>query len=66
MVVHFYEIAKRAGIDRSAASANRLGRGVDLDIELPGTKKGLVPTRAWRQAQGKPWNLGDTIVHGIG
>jgi len=64
--VYFYEIAKRAGIDRIAAMANRFGLGVDLDIELPGTNKGLVPTRAWRQAQGKPWNLGDTIVHGIG
>ncbi|TDH62585.1 penicillin-binding protein 2 [Dankookia rubra] len=64
--VYFYEIAKRAGIDRIAAMANRFGLGVDLEIELPGTKRGLVPTRAWRQAQGKPWNLGDTIVHGIG
>ncbi|WP_090561829.1 penicillin-binding protein 2 [Belnapia rosea] len=64
--VYFYEVAKRAGIDRIAAMANRFGLGTDLEIELPGTKKGLVPTRAWRQAQGKPWNLGDTIVHGIG
>lgn len=64
--VYFYEVAKRTGIDRIAAMANRFGLGVELDIELPGTKKGLVPTRAWRQAQGKPWNLGDTVVHGIG
>jgi penicillin-binding protein 2 len=64
--VYFYEVAKRVGIDRIAAMASRFGLGVDLDIELPGTKRGLVPTRAWRQAQGKPWNLGDTIVHGIG
>ncbi|WP_424134989.1 penicillin-binding protein 2 [Roseomonas chloroacetimidivorans] len=63
---YFYEMAKRTGIDRIAAMANRLGLGVDLDIELPGTRRGLVPTRAWRQAQGKPWNLGDTVVHGIG
>jgi len=64
--VYFYEVAKRTGIDRIAAMANRFGLGTDLDIELPGTNKGLVPTRAWRQAQGKPWNLGDTVVHGIG
>ncbi|WP_426958000.1 penicillin-binding protein 2 [Muricoccus radiodurans] len=63
---YFYEMAKRTGIDRIAAMANRLGLGVDLEIELPGTRRGLVPTRAWRQAQGKPWNLGDTVVHGIG
>ncbi|MGG5810336.1 penicillin-binding protein 2 [Falsiroseomonas sp. CW058] len=64
--VYFYEMAKRIGIDRIAAMARRFGLGVPLDIELPGTRPGLVPTREWRQAQGKPWALGDTVVHGIG
>jgi penicillin-binding protein 2 len=64
--VFFYQVALRTGIDRIAAMANRLGMGVKLDIELPGARTGLVPTREWRKAQGKPWNLGDTVVHGIG
>jgi penicillin-binding protein 2 len=64
--VYYYEVAKRLGIDRIAAMARRLGLGVPLDIELPGTRTGLVPDRAWRQAQGRPWALGDTVVHGIG
>jgi penicillin-binding protein 2 len=64
--VFFYETARRTGIDHIAAMANRFGLGVHLDIELPGARKGFVPTRAWRIAQGKPWNIGDTIVHGIG
>ena len=64
--VYFYNVALRTGIDRIAAMSNRFGLGVKLDVELPGARKGLVPTRAWRQKQGKPWNLGDTIVHGIG
>jgi penicillin-binding protein 2 len=64
--VFFYEVARRTGMDHIAAMANRFGLGVKLDIELPGTRKGLVPTREWRIAQGKPWNIGDTIVHGIG
>jgi penicillin-binding protein 2 len=64
--VYFYEMAKRTGIDRIAAMANRFGMGVDLEIELPGARRGVVPTRAWRQAQGHAWNLGDTVVHGIG
>lgn len=64
--VYFYEMAKRVGIDRIAAMSNRFGLGVDLEIELPGTRRGLVPTRAWRQAQGRPWAMGDTVVHGIG
>lgn len=64
--VYFYDIAKRIGIDRIAAMARRFGMGVPLDIELPGARAGLVPTRAWRIAQGHAWNIGDTIVHGIG
>lgn len=64
--VFFYEVARRTGIDRVAAVANRFGIGVDLDIELPGARRGLMPTRAWRQAQGKAWNIGDTISCGIG
>jgi penicillin-binding protein 2 len=53
-------------MDRIAAMSHRFGLGVDLDIELPGARRGLVPTRGWRQAQGHPWNIGDTIVHGMG
>ncbi len=64
--VYFYELAKRIGMDRIAAMARRFGLGVPLDIELPGTRQGMVPTREWRLAQGKPWALGDTVVHGIG
>src|SRR6202011_1790177 len=36
------------------------------EIDLPGTRDGMVPTRAWSIAQGRPWNVGDTIVCGIG
>ncbi|QYU67958.1 hypothetical protein J4558_24370 [Leptolyngbya sp. 15MV] len=64
--VYFYEMAKRIGMDRIAAMSRRFGLGVPLDIEMPGTRAGLVPTRDYRIAQGKPWALGDTVVHGIG
>jgi penicillin-binding protein 2 len=64
--VYFYEVARRTGIDRITAMAKRFGMGVPLDIELPGTRSGFSPTRDWRIKQGKPWNLGDTVVHGIG
>ncbi|MBV9734995.1 MAG: penicillin-binding protein 2 [Acidisphaera sp.] len=64
--VFFYETARRTGIDRIAAMAHRLGLGVDLAIELPEARSGLIPTREWRIAEGHAWNIGDTIVSGIG
>ncbi len=64
--VYFYEMAKRTGINRIAAMARRFGLGVDLDIELPGTRRGLVPTREWLEGRGRTWSQGDTVVHGIG
>ena len=64
--VFFFELARRVGIDRLAAMANRFGIGVDLDIELPGARKGLMPTRAWRQSRGHAWGIGDTVNCGIG
>jgi penicillin-binding protein 2 len=64
--VFFYETARRTGMDRIAAMANRLGLGVELEIDLPGQRTGLIPTREWRMAEGHAWNLGDTVVAGIG
>jgi penicillin-binding protein 2 len=64
--VFFYETARRIGIDRIAAMAHRFGLGAALDIDLPGARSGFIPTREWRIGQGHPWNLGDTVVSGIG
>lgn len=64
--VFFYTVAQRTGIDKVAAMANRFGIGVDLELDLPGARKGLMPTKAWRAGQGKAWNIGDTISCGIG
>jgi penicillin-binding protein 2 len=64
--VFFYHVARRTGIDRIAAMGRRLGMGVELDTDLPGTRSGLMPTRAWRRAHGRAWSLGDTVVSGIG
>lgn len=64
--VFFYETARRCGIDHVAAMAHRLGMGVDLPIDWPGAKKGLIPSREWSASKGRYWNIGDTIVAGIG
>jgi penicillin-binding protein 2 len=65
--VFFYHTADVLGIDRIAAMANRFGLGVDLGIEIPGERTGLIPTRAWKLATtGVTWQRGDTISCGIG
>lgn len=65
--VYFYELAKKVGIDRIAAMAKRLGLGQSLDLDMPGERNGLIPTKAWKQATiGVPWQLGETLVSGIG
>jgi len=65
--VYFYEIAKRTGIDRIAAMANRMGLGEKLGIDLPGERSGLVPTKRWKRgALDASWHQGETLIAGIG
>ncbi|MEZ5848763.1 MAG: penicillin-binding protein 2 [Geminicoccaceae bacterium] len=65
--VYFYDIARRVGVDAIAEMANRLGLGHSLDIDVPGERPGLIPTREWKlEAVGEPWQKGETLVAGIG
>jgi penicillin-binding protein 2 len=65
--VFFYHTADLLGIDRIAAMANRFGLGVKLDVDIPGEKVGIIPTRAWKLATtGVAWQRGETISCGIG
>jgi len=64
--VFFYEVARRTGIDVIAETANAFSFGVDTGVDLPGARKGLMPTQAWRRRHGHAWNIGDTISCGIG
>lgn len=65
--IYFYDLAKKVGIDRIAAMSNRLGLGHSLKLDMPGERNGLIPTKAWKQATiGVPWQLGETLVAGIG
>ncbi len=64
---YFYEVAKRAGVDKIAEVAQRFGLGEELGIGIPGEKSGLVPSRQWKQASlGQGWSQGETLVFGIG
>ncbi len=65
--VFFYDLARRTGIDKIAAMANKLGLGHALGIEVPGERDGLIPTRGWKLAmKGVKWQKGETLIAGIG
>ena len=65
---YFYEIARRLGVDKLSETAKKFGLGEKVfgnlfDIE----KKGLIPNTEWKKnALGKGWLLGETIITGIG
>lgn len=65
--VYFYEAAKRTGVDKVAEIAKKLGLGDFTGIDLTGERRGIIPTRAWKQgALGQPWHPGENLVIGIG
>ncbi len=65
--VYFYDLARRVGVDRISAMAERLGLGERYDLDVPGERTGVLPTRAWKQrTMGQPWHLGETLIAGIG
>lgn len=65
--VYFYDIAKRIGVDRIAEFANRFGLGHKTNIDLPGEKAGLTPTKDWKRRQFDDiWHQGETLIVGIG
>lgn len=65
--VFYYDIAQRAGIDRIAAMARRLGIGVKHDLPMSAVAEGIAPDRAWKKARyKKDWVIGDTLNSSIG
>lgn len=65
--VYFYELSKRLGIDRIAEVARRFGIGEKLGVDLPTERPGLMPTKAWKEANlGAPWQLGESLIAAIG
>ena len=65
---YFYEVARKLGVDKLSETAKKFGLGEKVfgdlfDIE----KKGLIPNTQWKKnALGKGWLLGETILTGIG
>ena len=65
---YFYEVARKLGVDKLSETAKKFGLGEKVfgnlfDIE----KQGLVPNTQWKKnALGKGWLLGETMITGIG
>lgn len=65
--VYYYDLAQRAGIDRIAAMARKLGLGKAFDIEMTSVSEGLIPDRQWkRERRGEDWVIGDSLNASIG
>ena len=65
---HFYEIARKLGVDKLSETAKKFGLGKEVFGDLFSIeKKGLVPNTQWKKnALGKGWLLGETMITGIG
>jgi len=66
--IYFYEMARILGVDKLAIIAKRYGLGENIlkDIYFD-EKKGVVPDTFWKKnAIGKNWYLGETVINGIG
>ena len=65
---YFYEIARKLGVDRLSETAKKFGLGKEVFNGLfENEKSGLVPNTEWKKnALGRNWLLGETIITGIG
>ncbi len=65
--VFYYELALKTGIQRIKEMAYRLGFGDVTGIDIPGEKRGIIPSHEWKLAtQGVVWTPGETVVAAIG
>ena len=65
---YFYEIARKLGVDKLSVTAKKFGLGDKVFGDLFNIeKKGLIPNTEWKKnALGKGWLLGETMITGIG
>ena len=65
---YFYEIARKLGVDKLSETAKKFGLGKKVFGNLFEIEKdGLIPNTQWKKnAIGKGWLLGETMITGIG
>ena len=65
---YFYEVARKLGVDKLSETSKKFGLGKKVFGNLfSNEKEGLVPSTFWKKnALGRNWLLGETIITGIG
>lgn len=65
--IFFYTLGGRLQVDRFHDFMQQFGFGAKTGIDLPGERKGLLPSRAWKQKALKaPWYPGEMMSVAIG
>ncbi|MEJ2255736.1 MAG: penicillin-binding protein 2 [Woeseiaceae bacterium] len=68
--VYFYEVSTELGIDAMHEYLDRFGLGSGTGIDIGGERRGLVPSRDWKErafsGDHKRWYHGETVIASIG
>ena len=69
--VYFYQLALTLGIDEMHNFLTAFGFGAPTRLDVPGEKRGLIPSREWKQGafsrrEDRVWFPGETVITGIG
>lgn len=65
--VFFYNLGLKLGVDRIHEMASKLGLTEVTGIDLPGEKRGFVPSSGWKmKVFGEKWYEGETVSVAIG
>ncbi len=64
---YFYELSHKLTIDKLHDFLYNFGLGQHTHIDIPGERKGILPSREWKRAhRDLPWYPGETLITGIG
>lgn len=65
--VYFYQAGLHTGMDKISSMAHQFGLGEPTGIDLPGAKRGSIPTPDWKKTTfHESWYPGDTCNSSIG
>ena len=65
--VYYYDLAHTMGIDKLHDYLAQFGFGAKTGIDLPGERRGILPSREWKKkARKQVWFPGETLIMGIG